>query len=180
MAAGFRAASLVPDLAAKFQAGQRHAAEQQMAQLKYQQEKQKADMLAAIAPELNRYAQAELAMKFQQLNNMAAPTQSPGSVYRAVVDQTPRAADPRTVDPTLFPGFAKTGTTTTRDAANLEQVGQPIVNPFGTPYQMVPRPPPVGIDPSGSDRSGDIMNYSTDGNSPSFAYDFGLGDSDIA
>lgn len=68
---GFKAASLAPDLQAKFIAGQRAAQEQQMNQLKYQQEKQKADLFAAIAPELAQYQKAQLQAKLAMLNGAA-------------------------------------------------------------------------------------------------------------
>ncbi len=78
---GFKAASLVPDLQAKFNAGQKaaqdaqtHAAQQQLAALKLQQEQQKAALFAAIAPELQAYKLAELQKMTQQLNGMAVPT----------------------------------------------------------------------------------------------------------
>ena len=71
MDAGFRAASLIPDLAAKFNEGYNAATQRQMALLDYNQKLKQAQLFNTLYPDLVKYQQAELAAKLAALNGTA-------------------------------------------------------------------------------------------------------------
>ncbi len=135
---GFKAASLAPDLQAKFIAGQKAAQDQQMAQLKYQQEKQKADLFSAIAPELKRYQLAELQMKMQQLNGMAVPGgYNPGlpGTRTMLANRTTATGNPTNTDTAPTGQPIQPGTQATPAYLPPLEGGVPT-NDFGQPFQL--------------------------------------------
>ncbi len=175
---GFKAASLAPDLQAKFNAGQKAAQDQQMAQLKYQQEKQKADLFAAIAPELKEYKLAQLRAQMAAMNGMAVdpyargsnafvrspfPTAGVSGAAGAGVGATPApgtgASAGAAVDPatgTVFPAVIPAAGVQSMDINNPN--GVRLFGPQGA-FQGFGIPQP---DPSGADRAGDAGYYGFD------------------